>query len=285
MRPERRSPSIVTSYPSSPSARRQPSSPRRSGAAAQRLGRRVRPRRAIAPLMPAPGEVREVPPRPRRRPGREARPGRRRSVRPCLRRRPPAPARRRAGSRTPREVVARSARDRGQLGRRSGSTAHEAVHGLVHRPVAADRHDQAGPLLAPPAAPGRRMARPLAEERLAGEAGFGGQAGELRPAASASTRSPTPGSRGRRCRNGLGPSRGRRWPRPAPAPSSGRPRGRISSSVMRTNSPSTSTSLTVSRQPAFTLRSAPSVKSTAASISTARMPRSDQRWYWPSSGL
>ena len=46
---------------------------------------------------------------------------------------------------------------------------------------------------------------------------------------------------------------------------------------MRTNSPSTITSLTTSMQPVWSLRSAPSVNSTAASISTARMPRSDQR--------
>ena len=50
---------------------------------------------------------------------------------------------------------------------------------------------------------------------------------------------------------------------------------------MRTNSPSTTTSLTISRQPVRILRSAPTVNSIAASISTARMPRSDQRWYWP----
>ena len=60
---------------------------------------------------------------------------------------------------------------------------------------------------------------------------------------------------------------------------------RISSSEMRTNSPSTTTSDTVRRQPDEILRSALIVKSADASISTARMPRSDQRWYWPPSGL
>src|SRR4029079_2642674 len=60
---------------------------------------------------------------------------------------------------------------------------------------------------------------------------------------------------------------------------------RRSSSVMRLNSPSTTTSLTVSRQPAWIFFRAPSVKSIAASSSTARMPRSDQRWYCPPSGL
>ena len=59
----------------------------------------------------------------------------------------------------------------------------------------------------------------------------------------------------------------------------------ISSSVTRLNSPSTMMSLTISRQPAWTPRSAPTVKSAAASISTARTPRFDQRSYWPSSGL
>jgi hypothetical protein len=44
-------------------------------------------------------------------------------------------------------------------------------------------------------------------------------------------------------------------------------------------------SLTVSRQPACTPRSAPIVNSADASISTARTPRFDQRSYWPSSGL
>src|ERR671928_14302 len=51
---------------------------------------------------------------------------------------------------------------------------------------------------------------------------------------------------------------------------------RSSSSEIRWNSPSTTTSLTVSRQPAANPRSAPSVKRTAASISTARTPRLDQ---------
>src|SRR6185503_12225616 len=41
---------------------------------------------------------------------------------------------------------------------------------------------------------------------------------------------------------------------------------RISSSVMRMNSPSTTTSETISMHPAWTFRSAPSVKRTAASI-------------------
>ena len=43
--------------------------------------------------------------------------------------------------------------------------------------------------------------------------------------------------------------------------------------------------LTVSRQPVWIFFSAPRVNSIAASISTARIPRSDQRWYWPPSGL
>src|SRR4029079_9848920 len=60
---------------------------------------------------------------------------------------------------------------------------------------------------------------------------------------------------------------------------------RRSSSVIRLNSPSTTTSLTVSRQPVWIFFSAPRVNSCAASISTARIPRSDQRWYWPPSGL
>ena len=60
---------------------------------------------------------------------------------------------------------------------------------------------------------------------------------------------------------------------------------RRSSSEMRVNSPSTTMSLTVSRQPVSTPRSAPTVKSADASISTASTPRFDQRSYWPSSGL
>ena len=44
-------------------------------------------------------------------------------------------------------------------------------------------------------------------------------------------------------------------------------------------------SLTVSRQPASTPRSAPTVKSAAASISTASTPRFDQRSYWPVVGV
>jgi hypothetical protein len=58
-----------------------------------------------------------------------------------------------------------------------------------------------------------------------------------------------------------------------------------SSSEMRVNTPSTTMSETVSRQPAWTPRRAPTVKSAAASISTASTPRFDQRSYWPSSGL
>ena len=43
--------------------------------------------------------------------------------------------------------------------------------------------------------------------------------------------------------------------------------------------------LTVQKQPASTPRSAATVKSAAASISTARTPRAAQRSYWPSFGL
>jgi hypothetical protein len=44
-------------------------------------------------------------------------------------------------------------------------------------------------------------------------------------------------------------------------------------------------SLTVRRHPDWTPRSAPTVKSAEASISTASTPRYDQRSYWFSSGL
>ena len=51
----------------------------------------------------------------------------------------------------------------------------------------------------------------------------------------------------------------------------------VAPSLMRTNSPSTTTSLTVHSAAARIFLSAATVNSTAASISTARMPRSDQR--------
>ena len=58
-----------------------------------------------------------------------------------------------------------------------------------------------------------------------------------------------------------------------------------SSSVMRVKTPSTTLSLTVRKLADWTPRIAPTVKSAAASISTASTPRDDHRSYCPSFGL
>src|SRR5207302_1407232 len=180
------------------------------------------------------------------------------------------------------EVLARSAREHGEVDTTCPPTRHEAVHALVHRTVTADDDEELR-------AVDRRAGGELAE--------VPGRLGDQRIAAQ--------------------PLR-RRLPRDLRPPPPSRPvgRGRVdeeddvsaqcfalavavasatrvirstalrsSSSVIRVKTPSTTMSLTVNRQPAWTPRIAPTVNSAAASISTPRTPRFDHRSYWPSSGL
>ena len=173
-----------------------------------------------------------------------------------------------------------AARDDGDLdARRAG----DPVHDLVDRAVAADDDEQRRsvvdrlPRERRPAGPARseRSASP-ASPRAAARWAISGQRRPVEPPAEAGLTRKTVA-----CANGR---------RPAVAVSSAirvirSTAARSSSSEIRTNSPSTTMSLTVRRQPVWTPRSAPSVKSTAASISTARMPRFDQRSYWPLVGV
>src|SRR5207248_5489874 len=179
------------------------------------------------------------------------------------------------------EVLSGPARKHRELGVERAAGCDEAVHRLVDGTVAADHDEDFRPALDGNHGELAEVAGRLGDERLAPQAASCRLSRDLGPAASGRS------VRGRRIdeKDGLGQCLS-----PAVAVASATfvmrsTAARSSSSEMRLNSPSTTMSLTVSRQPPCTPRNAATVNSAAASISTARTPRFDQRSYWPSSGL
>src|SRR5205807_237962 len=176
-----------------------------------------------------------------------------------------------------REVPTGAAGDHGDL---DAASPRDAVDDLVHRAVAADDDEQLRTIVRRARGELGELSRRAREKRVPGQAGGGRAMCDLGPSAS------------RRAvrRRRVDEEDGFQWSLSAVTVASATrvmrsTASRSSSSVIRLNSPSTTMSLTVSRQPAWTARSAPTVKRADASISTASTPRFDQRSYWPSSGL
>src|SRR5581483_7928227 len=180
------------------------------------------------------------------------------------------------------EVHPGAERDRREL----DVSSRDAVDDLVEGAVAADRDHERRTVVDRACRELDQVAGPLREARLALEPGARGTRRELGPAAA---RAPGVGGRVDEEDDAGHPRPARRSQSPTATSSAMRvmrsSAARRSSSLIRVNSPSTTMSETVSRQPLSTPRSAPIVNSAAASISTARTPRFDQRSYWPSSGL
>ena len=147
--------------------RRAPSTCRSRAARRRRSCRRCRRSRSSALLRAAPLAVRHAADVDRARHARERR------LRTASSKRVGIPYVRPKSMPVPSGIVASSAAVAG---------AHEAVDDLVQRAVAADRDDELGAVARRALGELDQMARPLGEERLAGEAELRGAVRELRPA-------------------------------------------------------------------------------------------------------
>src|SRR5437660_702647 len=175
----------------------------------------------------------------------------------------------------PREILAGPLREHRELDAATGGS----VHHLIYRAVTADDDEEIGVRLAREVG---ELARPGRHSRLSGEPEVPRAPLELGPALA----------RGAVRRRGIDEEDRAAQCQYSPAVTVASATfvirstaARSSSSLIRVKTPSTTMSLTVSRQPACTPRIAPTVNSAAASISTASTPRFDQRSYCPSSGL